>query len=395
MAHLGRMEREAEDLAEAAAGVTVRQDGLREVHASATNTALYPVRGEEGLALHQARKHCLSELVRVQGNPLYVLSLRTMADSLDSMLLNHKFELSEAGRYFQEHRADLRLQLLDAQAAVKSGRRTLASVWDEVMWAPLVERFGAQTPEDRAHTARLVLFTNLLGDDTGDDVVAWLHTLYKERVDLASAETLAPIMAKAVNMAKAYCEKSKRYGRSVPRYMNEFATWLNDLQQGRVTRTTAEAFFQRLRSRVRGEGGGDRLLQTNLPSDEDEPRERDLTAPRRARFTPKAKTKVRVFATEQREYPRAEYYSDDEEAYQEEARAQAYVIDNRASTQSVRPPATAAPALAVSAWDRQFHDLMTPYPHVGLKWLALVLQTWPRDLPVDPVTLLRMRGSSA
>ena len=93
---------------------------------------------------------------------------------------------------------------------------------------------------------------------------------------------------------------------------------------------------------------------------------------------------MRVYAPEQREYPRTEYYSDDEEAYQEEARAQAYVINNRASTQSVRPTATAAPALVVSAWDRQFHDMMTRFPHVGLKWLALILQNWPRDLPVDP-----------
>ena len=38
----------------------------------------------------------------------------------------------------------------------------------------------------------------------------------------------------------------------------------------------------------------------------------------------------------------------------------------------------------MSAWDRQFHDMMTRFPHVGLKWLALILQNWPRDLPVDP-----------
>ena len=99
---------EAASRAQPYQAVTVKQDGLAQVHPSNRKTALYPTNDEEGLALRAARKRCLSELVRVGSNPTYTISLRSMADTLDSMLLDQGFCLSEAGRYFKEHAGALR-----------------------------------------------------------------------------------------------------------------------------------------------------------------------------------------------------------------------------------------------------------------------------------------------
>ena len=62
---------EASSRAQPYQAVTVKQDGLAQVHPSNRKTALYPTNDEEGLALRAARKRCLSELVRVGSNPTY------------------------------------------------------------------------------------------------------------------------------------------------------------------------------------------------------------------------------------------------------------------------------------------------------------------------------------
>ena len=102
------------------ATITVQKNGLSKVHTS-DKTYLYPMHNEVGLTLKAKRRDCMQRLVEVQSNPVYVLTLRSMADTLDSVMMNHAFSLSEVGRFPHHCRHKIHSQLLERQAAVDAG----------------------------------------------------------------------------------------------------------------------------------------------------------------------------------------------------------------------------------------------------------------------------------
>ena len=371
--------------------LTVKKDGLAQVHPSTRTTALYPTSDEEGLALRAARKHCMSELVRVGSNPTYAISLRSLADTLDSMLLDHEFSLSEAGRYFKEHSRALRAQLLRRQADVEDGHESLATVWDEVMWAPLVELFGQPTVSDRQDIAHVALWEGLGGKlmETNQSVIAWVHNLYMERVELLVPEMLAQVLAKAVTLANQFCTRSKSYGRRTPRYMSEFPVFLNDLQQQQVTPEAAASFFKRLRQRARAEDGGNSLLNNAFGPDSDS--SSDSERPQRVSGKVKGKGKGR--ASHRRPQAAALLtMAESDSEHEVHFAAQAYAIDGLRSqplgpkavgSTTPAPVQKAAGPPGLSPQDMEFHQLMLQYPDVPLVWLKMLLASLPRDLPAQ------------
>ena len=352
--------------------ITVKKDGLAQVHPSTSQTVLYPTMNEEGLQLISARKHCMSELVRVGSNPAYTLSLLSLADTLDSMLLDHAFSCSEAGRFFKEHQSTLRAELLEHQRDVDTNRRSLASVWDAVMWQPLVDAYGQPTVDDQRAIVQLVLFEDLNGKvvERGHSVIAWLHHIYVERSELLVPEILAQVMAKAVKMATKYCSSSERYGKRVPRYMAEFTTFLHSLQQHRMSQADAARFFKHLRQRARDEDAGNRLL-ADASSD-------SSTSSSGRRYKGKAKGKARG-KHRARVLLTAHGSSSEEEDVSGNLRAGAYAAIAGLRSQPSGSHLPQPPPL--TALDPKVHALMLKFAHVPVVWLEAILGGLPMDLP--------------
>jgi hypothetical protein len=352
--------------------ITVKKDGLAQVHPSTSQTVLYPTMNEEGLRLISARKHCMSELVRVGSNPAYTLSLISLADTLDSMLLDHAFSCSEAGRFFKEHQPTLRAELLEHQRDVDANRRSLASVWDAVMWQPLVDAYGQPTVDDQHAIVQLVLFEDLNGKvvERGHSVIAWLHHVYVERSELLVPEILAQVMAKAVKMAIKYCSSSERYSKKVPRYMAEFTTFLHSLQQNRMSQADAARFFKHLRQRARDEDAGNRLL-ADASSD-------SSTGSSERRCKGKSKSKARG-KHRARVLPTAHGSSSEEEDLSDSLRAGAYAAIAGLRSQPSGPHLPQPPPLSVL--EPKVHALMLKFAHVPVVWLQAILGGLPMDLP--------------
>ena len=357
--------------------ITVKKDGLSKVE-----YFLFPTENQTGLSLLAARKACRRELVKYGSNPAFTLSLRSMADALEGALLDHKFALSDIGRYFAERRSLLRTRLLQLQDDVVDGVMSLADAWDSIMWAPLVDRFGTLSRDDQERTKEVRLFKDINGDYQNHQrcVISWLQFIYLERVDLLSNSDLTRVMAAAVALAQDFCLDSRKHDYAIPKYMAEVVALLTRMHHKQADREEALRVFASMRRRKEEEETGMGMIRdarggTSSDSDTGRPR-----AYRRGKS--KSKAKARVSRT------RFDDRSDEEDGH-ESSRAHAYAIDGLRTQPSfakaaVTPAASkSAGPTGLSSHDVAFHELMLRHPTVPLVWLEALLQSLPTDLPLQ------------
>jgi hypothetical protein len=337
-----------------------RTDGLSKVE-----PFLLPWDNQAGMALIVAQKACRKELVKYGNNPNYSLTLRALADSLEAALLETSFALSECGRYIAAHKSQLKAQLLQLQDDVECGALSIADAWNQVIWTPLVARFGALSRSDHERIRDVNLFRDMHGSiqNHRDCVVSWLQFTYLERQELMTSSDLGRVMSAAVALVEDHCMHSAEYDKAIPKYLSYVYDLLSQLHRGQISKDEVQGLFDKAFQQKEKEAVGKGMV-----------RDARLSLKPQDKREGGSKGTVRAYVA---------HFED--ELQGEQLRRQAFVIDGVRSQLSAGAPvvAKAAGPPALGPQEQRFHDLLKKNDHFPSAWLEKILPAIPRGLPED------------